>query len=161
MAEQFSYMLTWFELFQAAQVGISRQIDNLRKGAKEAYGEPVEPWFAHIQGACGELLVARHYDWFWSGQLGNYRARDAGPVQVRSARRPTDRLCLHKRDQADQIFVLVTGEPPMMRMCGWLRAGDGQQPEFWTDPGTGRAAYFVPQHMLHPMADLRQALERR
>lgn len=151
--------LAYWEVFQAAMVGVSRRIDNLRKrNVSEVYGQPAEPWWTDINGACGELAVARWLNVFWSGQLGNYRARDVGPLQVRTARRDTGRLVLHDRDADDHVFVLVTGEAPDYTLRGWIVAADGKVPEYWEDPSTGRPAYFVPQDALRPMAELKHVL---
>jgi len=155
-----TYSLPWFDLFQGALVGVSRRIDNLRKrNVHEPHGGPDDPWEADILGACGELAVARYVDRFWSGQLGNYKARDVGPLQVRTSHHENGRLILHETDHDDQIYILVVGELPSLTLAGWKYARDGKQPEFWAAP-KGRWAFWVPQQRLEPMSTLLAELVR-
>lgn len=147
------------ELFQAAQVGVTRRIDNLRRlNVSEPHGTPDEAWYADITGACGELVVAKFVDRFWSGQLGNYKARDAGPVQVRTTRYTDGHLLLYDTDVDDHPFVLVFGEAPEFTMAGWLYAREGKLPLYARVTPHGKPAYWVPQRALKPMASLKDAL---
>lgn len=152
--------LSWFELFQGAQVGITRQVDNIRFNRHDRNGPVGDPWTAHILGALGELAVAGYIDRFWSGQLGDFKARDAGPLQVRATHRATDRLVLHEWDGNEQAFVLVTPgvRPADVVLRGWLYGREGKDADYWTEPVDGRPAFFVPQGELTSMDRLRQAL---
>jgi hypothetical protein len=147
------------ELFQAAQVGVTRRIDNLRRtGINEPHGTPDEAWYADITGACGELVVAKFIDRFWSGQLGNYKARDAGPVQVRTTRYSDGHLLLYDTDVDDHPFVLVYGEAPEFTMAGWCYAREGKHTMYARLTPHGKPAYWVPQSALHPMGVLKGEL---
>ena len=43
---------------------------------------------------------------------------------------------------------------PRVILCGWTRGRDGKREEYWTDPNTGRPAFFVPQEILLDMEEL-------
>jgi hypothetical protein len=144
------------------QVACLRQISNLFHARVDAWGcDPADGWTVHIEGACGEFVVARELGKFWAGALGNLRADDVGRLQVRTSESHTDRLMLHDEDPDDRAFVLVTGIAPRFRIHGWILAREGKRPEWWDDPygekyGKERPAYFVPQSELHSIHDLHQ-----
>ena len=148
-------ILTWPEAVQAAQVGCMRQIQNLKNGLYDRYGaEAYDGWTFHVEGACGEIVVAKFFDRYWSGSIGDLKAADVGPLQVRTTK-PGGDLRLHKRDEDDKAFILVTGRCPNYEIVGWLQASDGKHEQYWKDPtGKGRPAYFVPQNRLNQIETL-------
>jgi len=147
--------LTSAEVFHGAVTGVMRQVSNLRDGRQDRHGIAREQgWQAHIEGALGELVVARYTNRFWSGNLGKLRADDVGDLQVRTRSRHDYELILHPTDPDDRAFVLVTGTAPTYRLIGWIRGREGKRQEWWKDPAGGRAAYFVPQRALRPMVAL-------
>jgi len=146
------------EFLYAAMVGVTRQIGNLRGRRQNRYGaEHEDPWRLHIEGACGEMAVARHLGRYWSGALGNLKAADIGiGVQVRTRSQPDYDLILHPEDPDDDAFVLVTGCAPRFTLRGWIYGRDGKDDRWWQDPAGGRPAYFVPQSVLRPMGQARR-----
>jgi hypothetical protein len=151
--------LTWGEVFQAGLIALMRMIKNLQVGAKERYGAQGISLDYNFNGCLGEIALAKWTDTFWSGSLGNYRAKDVGDRwQVRAASSPAGRLILHPEDSDDDQFVLalVPHESlPRVVLRGWTRGRDGKREEYWADPKTGRPAFFVPQEVLLAMEDLR------
>jgi hypothetical protein len=152
--------LTFDEFFHAALVGVTRQIDNLRNRRVNRYGATDdEAWRLHIEGAAGEMAVAKYIGKFWSGNLGNLRAADVGDhLQVRTRAGGYTSLILHPSDPDDDIFVLVMGRAPSFCLQGWLRGGQGKHQSYWRDPAGGRPAFFVPLDVLEPIATLKAAL---
>lgn len=150
--------LTWGEVFQAALIAVMRLLKNLQVGAQEKYGADGDNLDYHFNGCLGEIALAKWRNTFWSGSLGNYRAIDVGDRwQVRAAGRMTDRLILHPDDSDADPFVLALtphNTLPRVFLYGWIMGADGKLRQYWTDPGTGRPAFFVPQHMLLDMEDL-------
>jgi hypothetical protein len=144
----------------ATAVASMRQAQNLTAGRRDAYGAPTDPaegYKIHLLGAAGEVAVAEYLGVYYDGALGRMRATDAGWVQVRTTMYPRGCLILHDTDPDDDVFVLVTGNPPQLRLEGRIRGRDGKRPEFWRDPSKkGRPAFFVPQDALGRMRD-RQA----
>lgn len=141
------------EMRFATQVACARQIENLHKERPDAHGAVADRgWQVHIEGALGEMAFAKWRNRFWSGSLGDLRAADVGPVQIRTTVKHTNCLLLHKEDPDDAPFVLVTGAGPTFVLRGWIYGREGKRPEFWRDPVGGRPAFFVPQRALRPMA---------
>lgn len=147
--------LTAPEIMQAGLVGLMRQCQNIKMGREHAHGfDGANEWQVHIEGACGELAVAKHLGKFWCGNIGDLKADDVGPLQVRTAAQDHYRLILHESDPDDKNFVLVTGRCPAYRLRGWIRCVDGKLSKYWEDPATGRPAFFVPTRSLSPMNEL-------
>ncbi len=150
--------LSTFEIMQAALVGVMRQCQNIRAGRVDAHGASNKMgWQLHIEGACGEMAVAKHFGIFWNGNIGNLRADDVGDLQVRTRSRHNYDLILHPSDPDDKAFILVTGVCPGYQLRGWILGSAGKKPEFWKDPAGGRPAFFVPTEQLEPLDTLRGA----
>jgi len=140
--------LTPAEMLIAAQVGIQRQVQNLKNGAKPAYGAGRDnDWQLNIEGALGEMALAKFLGVYWDGK-GEMRDPDVGNVDVRTTPKPNNRLILHTADPDDRRFYLLTGYNGEYIVRGSIMGWEGKHDKYWTDPGTGRPAYFVPQQAL-------------
>ena len=143
------------EMFLAAQVGVMRQIQNLNKGRKGAYGSGSNnDWQLHIEGAMGECAVAKAMGIYWNGAIGDLDAGDVGRLQVRTRSSHRYELILHKRDSDDDKYILVTGKNGQYRLHGWIKGNEGKNPDYWSDPAGGRPAFFVPQGELNDIVEL-------
>lgn len=147
--------LSFFELWQAVQVGGMRNIEARRRGRPDTYGKNVSEmeggWGVHIEGAAAEMAVAKSLNNYYEGvwrEIDRSRG-DVGRVQVRSTMRANGCLILHPEDNDEHVFYLVTGIAPTFRIVGSILAARGKVDRFWrTD--TGRPAFFVPQSELSP-----------
>lgn len=141
--------LSSWEILLAAQAGIMRQVENLKKGRKPYYGAGTRAdWQLHIEGCLGEYALAKFLGLHWSGQ--GFRGDDVGRYQVRTGSQEGHRLILHPDDADDHIFWLLCGANGAYGVKGWVMGRDGKQDVYWKDPGTGRPAFFVPQAALSP-----------
>lgn len=155
MGGDLSVILTWAETFDAAIIGVMRQVQNLRDGRSDKFGaSPTNGWELHVQGACGEKAVAKHLGIYWSGNLGHLRADDVGLFQVRTRSNHDYELILHPDDPDDRVWILVTGVAPQFRIVGWCYGHEGKNKAWWKDPAGNRPAYFVPQQALRSMDEL-------
>jgi hypothetical protein len=147
--------LTWPELMQAALVGIMRHVHNLRGRRRDAYGaERGDGWGNHIEGAAGELAVAKQRRAYWAGE-GVFRGDDVPGLQVRTRSEHRYELIVRPDDCDAAIFVLVTGRAPHFDVRGWITGAEAKQPEFWKAIANDRpAAYFVPATRLHKWSTL-------
>jgi hypothetical protein len=143
--------LSLAEMQIAAQVGIQRQIQNLKNGAVPAYGAGNKnDWQLHIEGALGEMALAKHLGIYWDGK-GTMRAPDVGDVDVRTRSKHTYDLIVHDRDDDGRFIYLLTGGNGEYRFHGGIYARDAKHERYWKDPAGGRPAYFVPQsHLQNP-----------
>jgi hypothetical protein len=140
--------LSPIEFLHAAHAGFLRQVQAVLRGRRHAHGFTGDGWAAHVLGALGEFVVAKGLDIFWCGP-GRVRQVDVGPFEVRTCTSERHRLILHESDSDDSVFILVQQVTPCeWLIVGWIRGRDGKAPRFWTDPGTGRPAFFIPRECL-------------
>ena len=143
-----SIELTSSEIMGAAITGVMRQTQNLKLGRKPAYGAGKDnDWQLNIEGALGEAALAKHLDHYWLG-TGVLRSPDVGKVDVRTTTHPKGRLIIHKEDPDDRRFYLLIGCNGKYMLHGSIMGADAKRDEWWSDPNTGRPAYFVPQSAL-------------
>lgn len=160
--EHIRVTLTWQEMYLCCMVANMRMMANLRDRRQPRYGAPPDEgsYEIHLFGCFGEMAVAKHFNLFWAGSIGNFKATDVGGrVQARAGRRSHHSLLLHPDDADHQPFVLaLTHDLPSVTLYGWTFGRDGKQPQFWRDPVGDRPAFFVPQSALHPMHELQLLL---
>lgn len=139
--------LTSYEIIQGALSGILRQVENLKNGRVPAHGAgDYNNWQIHVEGALGELALAKYLRVYWSGK-GEFRGGDVGSLQVRTSGYHNGHLLLHHEDNDDDQFWFVTGVNGVYVVRGWIYGFDGKKEEFWRED-TGRPAFFVPQSAL-------------
>lgn len=142
--------LTAHEMLLASDVGRMRQISSLRRGLADAHGYSGDDgWTAHIEGACGELVVAKLLGLYWDGSVNTFqRGGDVADLQVRTRSKHYYELIVRPNDKDDARFILVTGIAPVYRVRGWILGRDAKRPE-WSQTHGGRpAAFFVPHGSL-------------
>jgi hypothetical protein len=155
-------LLSWHEAKEATEIGVKRQISNLKDERPDAHGFTGDGWGAHIEGALAEKAVAKHLDRYWLAVVSGdpkILQGDVGNLQVRSTMHASGRLILHKADPDGSVFISVIGPAysnvgVTFDIVGAIRARDGKRDEWWEDPsGKGRPAYFVPRAMLVAVVD--------
>ena len=152
MPQVMKVSLSPIELELAAIIGVKRQTENLFRRRQDAYGASKEGgWSLHIEGAAGEMAVAKAFNRYWQGNLGDLRADDVDKLQVRTRSRHDYELTLHPDDPDDRGFMLVTGLAPNFCIRGWVWGREGKLPEYWRDPAGGRPAFFVPHSVLRKL----------
>ena len=136
------------EMLLAANAGIMRHIENIKRGVKPSYGAGNQnDWQWDIEGAMGEFVLAKHLGVFWHGK-GKMRGDDAGIYQVRTSQRDNADLILHPKDEDEKTYWLITGVNGTYQIRGYLKAKDGKHDKWWRDGAPGRPAFFVPQSEL-------------
>lgn len=143
--------LKWHEGLIAALVGCLRQLYSA--GSPDAYGFNGEDgWTKHIEGACGEMAVAKLLNVYWPAKVNSFGIEpDIDPdIQVKTRSREEYELLVRPGDDDDQRFVLVIGRFPNYVIHGWMYGRDAKQ-ECWAKEHGGRPlAYFVPKENLEP-----------
>lgn len=146
--------LEWFEVSRAALVGVSRNVEALRKGCRNRL--PInEEWGIHILGACGECAFAKATGRYWSGSVNTFKDADIGDnIQIRTRSQHHYDLIVRDADRDDDVYVLVTGGPHDFVLRGWMRCKDAKQEKYRQNYGGYGDAYFVPQRALNPIDPL-------
>lgn len=149
--------LTLHNMLIAGYIALDRNAMNNKHQVENTYGaERINAEQLGIEGCYGEMAVAKALGIYWDGALGDYKAKDVGPYQVRATRHASGKLILHPRDEDDDIFILVViNKKPLIQIVGWIYASEGKQEKYWADPTRkNRHAFFVPQSDLHDMSTL-------
>lgn len=149
-------MLEWYELQMACTVGVQRQIEAFRKNLVPKLG--YWSWHSHIEGAAGELAVAKALSLYWNGSVNTFGKADLmDDIQVRLRKTTSDfEPCLIVRPEDDDahLFVLVIGESPFFHVVGWLYGHECKKPEWYKTYGQKRPAFFAPIAALRDINDL-------
>lgn len=146
--------LTWHEVLMASEIGRTRQLEAIRRYRADRHGFAGAGWSEHIEGACGELAVAKSLGVYWDGAINTFSREDLPDLQVRTRSRHDYDLIVRPQDSDDHIWVLVTGKCPTYRVRGWIRGRDAKQPLWERTHGDRPPAYFVPALELYPMDEL-------
>jgi hypothetical protein len=161
MSLDITITLTWAEMLIAANIGVMRNVQSLKLGRGRMdslttqFGGMDYAWSTNIEGAAGEMAVAKHLGLFWSGAVGDIKANDVGPYQVKTnTSRKWDDLILRDWNDPNKIYIGVLSFVPKFVITGWIAGSDGMKKEFHRDGVPGMPAYFVPRSLLKPMSDL-------
>ena len=144
-----------YEVLQAAMTGMLRQVSAIkRKSESKITGRE---WQAHIEGACGEVAVAKVMGRYWGGGIDTFKS--GGDIastgwEVRTRSSHDYDLIVRDDDDDARIFILVTGNAPDYLVRGWMRAADAKREIWRKDYGGHGAAYFVPHSALRDMEEL-------
>lgn len=150
--------LDWYEAEVAAAVGVRRNLEAMRDARRPAFGMKADDaWRAHVEGACGEMAVAKLLGLYWSGSVNTFRVGgDVANLQVRTRSKDDYDLLVRHCDRDGDVFVLVTGACPSYCVRGWMLGKEAKQPGYFKELGGRPGAYFVPQWSLR---DIRELLE--
>lgn len=144
-----------YELQLAAQVGIQRHIEAVVAGLEDKYGAKKGGWNLHIEGAAGELALAKLLNVYWNGSVNTFSSGgDVGQLQVRTRSKHDYELLIRAKDRDDDAFILVTGASPDFVVRGWLFGKEAKRDEWRQTHGGRDPAWFVPHSGLRPIHEL-------
>src|SRR5690242_2973336 len=125
--------LDWSELELAAAVGLRRQISSMRDQREDKHGFSGPGWTIHIEGACGELAVAKALGRYWNGSVDTFKAPDLGcdvreaeSLQIRTRSNAYYDLIVRPDDADQDVYILVTGRAPEFEVHGWIRGREAK-----------------------------------
>jgi hypothetical protein len=134
-------------------VARQRQDEAVRAGRPDRHGYRGSDGYAlHRLGAAGELVVARFLEVPWEATVNTFKAPDIGDIlQIRTRSEHWHDLIIRPDDSDDEVFVLVTGEPPELIIHGWIVGRDAKQSQWRNEHGGRPMAYFVPKIALQQL----------
>jgi hypothetical protein len=140
-----------FEVKMGAAVGMDRHIAALDRRLPDRHGFTGDGWKVHVEGALGELAVAKALNRFWNGSVNTFKGGDLGRLQVRTRSRHDYDLIVRDSDADDEYFMLVTGQCPSYQVHGYIKGADAKQPQWLQTHGDRPAAWFIPKDALTPL----------
>lgn len=101
-------------------------------------------------GVCGEMAVCKAIKKMWKPTVNTFHnSPDVEPnIEVRATENPNGCLIIRDNDPNDRWYFLVIGEPPNVRVVGYIRGADAKQDQWIKNPNGYRTAWFVPQDAL-------------
>lgn len=141
--------LTYAEIFQAANAGVMRRIQRLRSKIPLTHGlKTGSEWQMFIDGALAECALAKFLGKYWEG-CGEINGVDVGDVDVRSTKYENGMLIIHKTDDPNRKYYLLTGSEGKYTVRGWLWGYEAKQNKYYTSKSDRPPEYYVPQSDLH------------
>ena len=154
--------LTPSQIFQGANAGVLRQVQNIKKNRTPRYGSGSQnDWQLHIEGCLGELALASYLGLFWDANLGMLSRGDVGDLEVRTRSKHYYDLIIHDGDKDTSKYVLVTGVNGSYQIHGWLWGFEGKRKEYWSDPAGDRAAYFIKKSNLRSLDTIHSQISQQ
>jgi len=143
------------ELEMASGVGLRRHVSAMCANRTIQHGiNPEDCWRAHIEGACGELAVAKFLGWYWDGSVDTFRGRpDLGNIEIRTRSKHSYDLIVRNDDDPENVFILVTGIAPNFWIRGWIHGKEARRDEWKQSYGGRPEAWFVPSEALKPFKE--------
>lgn len=146
--------LTYPEIYIASQIGVMRNVAshqrNLPRTNRNSEFNNDHQWETDINGAMAELAVAKFYNVYWNPSVNVGKLADVGKIQVRSNTRSNGHLIIRKRDNDDEIFMLVICQNPEFTIVGWKLALEAKTPQFYRPENKfGVEAWWVDQENLN------------
>jgi hypothetical protein len=146
-------------LIAAYKVGLRRSEAARVRGGTHRYGwKPSTNSQRYVDGmsAAAEWMIAEATgrEWLSNGLVPDPSSEDvSGGISVRWTERDNGSLIIHPHDDAP-YSALVTGDNWNLRVRGYIHTEVGKNKNFWRDD-VRSPAYFVPQHQLLPITELR------
>ena len=147
-------VLTQQEILYGAQIGIFKFLETRKQQAQQKHGADLaDRWRFTIEGALGELALAKYLGVFWSGS--HQGAEDLPGFEVRTSTEINNRLIVRHEDRDDSRFVLVIGTLGHYHLVGWIMGKDAKYQDWLESPADRPPAFFVPQYALRPMGEVK------
>lgn len=144
------------EVLMAAFVGAQRRTNSMFMGATHLAGYKGDAWSNDIQGAAGEVAVAKALNKYWEGATAYdpQKCDVGGYIDVRTRSQHNYDHLIRPADKDHVPQVLVTGMVPNFVLRGWLYGGEAKREEWLQGHGGRDPAYFVPQRCLRSIPEL-------
>lgn len=146
--------LSLAEMLHGTNLGVIRMYESHNHGGRHKHGfynSNLDPLCINVQGAIGEIVVAKARNLYFMPTVNTFKAADIGNnVQVRLRTKHEWQMIVRDDDDPDHIFVHVTGSGPMYCIRGWAYGKDVMKPEYRQNHGNRIESWFVPEEALKP-----------
>jgi hypothetical protein len=150
--------LSLAEMIHGASIGAIRHYEAEqanRKMSSSFSKTEKDPMASHVQGAVGEIVVAKALGMYFNPTVNSFKAADLShDIQVRLRIRHDADMGHNDNDNPDHLYVLVTGRGPEYCVHGWEQGKNIRRQEFRQSYSALGSLWFVPQRALRPVQDL-------
>lgn len=119
----------------------------------------IEQYEGHFIGAMAEMAVARYLGLSEMLRHDSFSKQSDLPynIGVRSTPYSTGHLILTNNDPDHERHVLVVVAPFVTHIKGWIETKQGKHTTFWRED---KNSFWVPQHKLKPMEELKCLIQK-
>jgi hypothetical protein len=143
-------LLDWNELIVAAECGIMRRINSLRKGRDDGcHFTADKAWSADIDACGAELGVGKYLGIYFVPLINTFKASDVAGYEVRSTALANGKLIVRPKDGGASTMLLVVTQLPRMTLIGTFPAIEARCEKFWQGD-----AWWVPQEFLYDLPNV-------
>lgn len=142
------------EMAVARLIGRMRHQDAAAKGRKDVVADIGNSLDRHINGAAGEMAVAKAIGRYWDADIVRFKGADILPdLQVRWGSWHNGDLIVRDDDDPGCLYYHVTGSPEgLMCVHGFIDGWAAMCECFRKNPGGYKPAYCVPHAELVDVA---------
>jgi hypothetical protein len=149
--------LTEIESLTAGMTGLCRQFESAYSGRVPRYpGRAGDMVRNHVMGAIAEAAFAKWADCWFGGTVCTFHVADVAGVEVRWNGKG-DGVRVRSNDTNINV-VGLTGEPPNLKILGWVWSEDAKEDDWWTPYCR---CYTVPLERLNAMSTWRSDEARK
>lgn len=144
------------EIWNAAQIGMSRQLNSRLRGSQQKYNLKKGSYDYDIMGAVGECVYAKFFNIYYvGGSPGPVDMTYNGlTIEVRTVDEDSKSLIIYEHEDPNSIFALAIDKTPNVILAGWIKGVHGKLEKYWKEDAR-YPAYFVPQSVLNNILELR------
>lgn len=111
-----------------------------------------------IEGAAGEVAVAKRFKLHWDASINNFGGPDVGPLKVRTRSRADYQLFIRpvelEKDDPRRVWLLVRSHnSPIYEIAGWIYGEEARAVPLVDHGNKNRPAHFVPDELLHSVEE--------
>lgn len=144
--------LSLTEANAAAMIGVLRNLRSVFDDRKDKLNIGKGYFQAHIEGALGEMAVAKALNIHNPLTVNTFKDADLGVcLQVRTRSEHWHDLIVRENDSSDEIYILCTGSCPEFKVHGWVYGSEAMRDEYLKNHGEYGDAWFVPADKLRPL----------
>jgi hypothetical protein len=145
------------EAWEAVSCGVRRHLTAIHDNRQDRNGaascDEAQRWGIDVEGAVGELVLAKHFGVYWNPTIGVVGRVDFPPAtQVRVVDSPSKKLIIRRDANDEHVYVLVCGQRLKYEIVGWILARNAKVPAYLENPRGYGASYFVPREDLEDMS---------
>jgi hypothetical protein len=149
--------LTSAELMLGGNVGVMRRVASIQNGNNPNWHAKDSSWATDIDGALGEMAVAKHLGVYWEPSVNTFKAADlCGFIQIKSTNHSSGHLIVRDNDARHHLYVLVITAIPHCRLIGSIWGEDARQIGIQRNLDADAPCWWVSQEQLSDLPDRSQ-----
>jgi hypothetical protein len=145
------------EIKVACMVGTLRRQTSKEGGMRDRAGRPND-WSADIEGAAGEIALAKYLGIYYEPTNKTFELPDVGVVEVKTSTRLME-IPIPPTIPDDRIVCGVFGLIPDFRIGGWIMGAEAKKFRLVVKTQGYPPAHWIPIEELAPAVELQEMVQ--